>query len=144
MTHFQLSDFVNGNRLHKFCKEMFANYLQTTRQRKFAHFTGTGSWRVFQKCIFYHFLDNFFLQTFLLCNWILQKKNQFWQICKFFFANSKSRVQELSNDVSFVIFGHQTWDLEGGGSNTPPPCVSWFSSTPAGIGLKSLSDQVLH
>ena len=39
--------------------------------------------------------------------------------CKFanFFADSKSRVQELSNDVSFVIFGHQTWDLEGGGSN---------------------------
>ena len=39
--------------------------------------------------------------------------------CKFanFFADSKSRAQELSNDVSFVIFGHQTWDLEGGGSN---------------------------
>ena len=34
------------------------------------------------------------------------------------------RGQELSNDVSFLIFGHQTWDLEGG-----------FSSTPAGIGL---------
>ena len=30
------------------------------------------------------------------------------------FANSKSRAQELSNDVSFVIFGHKTWDLEGG------------------------------
>ena len=40
---------------------------------------------------------------------------------QFFFANiftdSKSRTQELSNDVSFVIFGHQTRDLEGGGSN---------------------------
>ena len=42
---------------------------------------------------------------------------------KFFFANnfyyittdSKSRAQELSNDVSFVIFGHQTWDLGGVG-----------------------------
>ena len=34
-----------------------------------------------------------------------------------FFADSISRAQELSNDVSFVIFGHQTWDLEGGGSN---------------------------
>ena len=22
-------------------------------------------------------------------------------------------TQEFSNDVSFVIFGHQTWDLEG-------------------------------
>ena len=31
-----------------------------------------------------------------------------------FFADSKSRAQELSNGVSFVIFGHQTWDLEGG------------------------------
>ena len=39
-----------------------------------------------------------------------------------FFADSKSRTQELSNDVSFVIFGHQTWDLEGrGGSNLPSP-----------------------
>ena len=37
------------------------------------------------------------------------------------FANlqifSLSRAQEFSNDISFVIFGHQTWDLEGGGSN---------------------------
>ena len=24
--------------MHKFCKEIFANFLQTTRQRKFAHF----------------------------------------------------------------------------------------------------------
>ena len=30
------------------------------------------------------------------------------------FADSKSRAEELYNDVSFVIFGHQTWDLEGG------------------------------
>ena len=26
------------------------------------------------------------------------------------FADSKSRAQELSNDISFAIFGHQTWD----------------------------------
>ena len=52
-----------------------------------------------------------------------------------FFADSKSRAQDLSNDVSFVIFGHQTWDLEGGVKLTPPPSISWFSSTPAGIGL---------
>ena len=52
------------------------------------------------------------------------------------FADSKSRAQELSNDVSFVIFGHKTWDLEGGGKIDPPPSVSWFSSTPAGIGLR--------
>ena len=41
------------------------------------------------------------------------------QICNFF-ADSKSRAQELSNDVSFVMFGHQTWDLEGGVKSTPP------------------------
>ena len=40
-----------------------------------------------------------------------------FNFCKFtiFFADSKRRAQDLSNDVSFVIFGHQTWDLEGGG-----------------------------
>ena len=31
------------------------------------------------------------------------------------------------------MFGHQTWDLEGG--QIDPPSVSWFSSSPAGIGL---------
>ena len=41
------------------------------------------------------------------------------QICNFF-ADSRSRAQELSNDVSFVIFGHKTWDLEGGIKLTPP------------------------
>ena len=66
-------------------------------------------------------------------------KKKFY-FCKFtnFFADSKSRAQELSNDVPFVIFGHQTWDLEGEGLNlTPLPSVSWFSSTSAGIGLKA-------
>ena len=39
-----------------------------------------------------------------------------FNFCKFanFFADSKSRAHKLSNDVSFVIFGHKTWDLEGG------------------------------
>ena len=46
-------------------------------------------------------------------------------------ADSKSRAQELSNDVSFVIFRHQTWDLEGGVKFTPPHSISWFVSTPA-------------
>ena len=57
----------------------------------------------------------------------MQKKTTIFAKLQFF-ADSKSRAQELSNDVSFVIFGHQTWDLEGG-SNWPPPSVSWFSST---------------
>ena len=61
-----------------------------------------------------------------------------FNFCKFanFCVDSKSRSQELSNDVSFVIFGHQTWDLEVGVKLTPPPSISWFSSTPAEIGLK--------
>ena len=52
-----------------------------------------------------------------------------------FWTNSKSRAQELSNDVSFVIFGHETWDLEGGGQIDPPQHILVLS-TPAGIGLK--------
>ena len=38
------------------------------------------------------------------------------------FADSTSRAQELSNDVSFVIFGHKNMGFRAG--------------TPAGIGLK--------
>ena len=53
---------------------------------------------------------------------------EFWDkkfiFCKF--ANFKSRAQELSNDVSFVIFVHQTWDLEGGGQIAPPPAYTGF------------------
>ena len=66
-------------------------------------------------------------------------KNLFLQICKSL-ADSKSRAQELSNDVSFVFFVHQIWDLEGG-QKTPP--VSWFSSNPAGIGLKGVTGNIL-
>ena len=64
----------------------------------------------FQKCIFYHFLD-FFCKHFYYITEFCDKKFNF---CKFanFFADSKSKVQELSNDVSFVIFGHQTWDFK--------------------------------
>ena len=77
------------------------------------------------------FLDKFFFANIftILLNFAIL----FLQICKFF-ADSKSRAQELSKDVSFVIFGHKTWDLEGGGQ-IAPPSISWFSSTPAGIGL---------
>ena len=56
----------------------------------------------------------FFMQTF------------FYNFCKF--SDAKNRALELSNDASFVIFGHQTWDLEGGGGQ----------STPAGIGLTEI------
>ena len=77
----------------------------------------------------------FFCKPFYYKTGFCDKKFNF---CKFanFFADSKSRAQELSNDVSFVIFGHQTWDLEGGGVKlNPPRSISWFSSTPAEIGL---------
>jgi len=59
--------------------------------------------------------------------------------CKFanFFADSKSRAQELSNDVSFVIFWHQTWDLGGGGgSNWPPPQHILVFKCPSRDGVK--------
>ena len=80
--------------------------------------------RAFQKCIIFHFLDNFFFcKHFYYITGFCDKK---FNICKFanFFADSKSRAQELSNDVSFVIFGHQTWDLEGG--IAPPPAYPGF------------------
>jgi len=97
--------------------------------------------RAFQKCIIFHFLDKFFCKHFYFITGFCDKKFNF---CKFanFFADSKTRAQELSNDVSFVIFGHKTWDLEGGVKLTPPSWFSstpyWFSSTPAGIGLKNI------
>ena len=55
------------------------------------------------------------MQTFYYITGFCDKKFNF---CKFanFCADSKSRAQNLSNDVSFVIFGHKTWDLEGGGA----------------------------
>ena len=70
--------------------------------------------RAFTKCIFYHFTDIFFCKHFYFITGFCKKKFYFLKICKFF-SDSKSRAQELSNDLSFVIFGHQTWDLEGGG-----------------------------
>ena len=88
--------------------------------------------RAFQKCIIYHFLDNFFFcKHFYHITGICKKKFNF---CKFanFFADSESRVQELSNDVSFVIFGHQTWDLEGGGQIDPPPANPGFQVSQQG------------
>ena len=65
--------------------------------------------RAFQKCMIFHF---YYITGF--CD------NKF-NFCANFFADSKSRAQELSNDVSFVIFGYKTWDLEGGGIKLTPP-----------------------
>ena len=81
----------------------------------------------FSKMYILSFLNNF-CKHFYNITGFCKKKNYF---CKFanIFEDSKSRAQELSNNVPFVIFGHQTWDLEGGS-------VSWFSSAPSGIGLR--------
>ena len=69
---------------------------------------------------FSFFWQIFFCTHFYYITGFCDKKFNF---CKFanFFADSKSRAQELSNDVSFVIFWHQTWDLEGVGGQIDPP-----------------------
>ena len=76
--------------------------------------------RAFQKCIIFHFLDEFFCKDFYYITEFCDKKFNFCQFAKFF-EDSKSRAQELSNDVSFVKVGHQTWDLKEGGVKLTPP-----------------------
>ena len=77
----------------------------------------------------------FFANIFYYITGFCDKKFNF---CKAnVFADSKSRAQDLSNDVSFVKFGHQTWDLKGGGKLTLPPQHILVSSTPAEIGLST-------
>ena len=70
--------------------------------------------RAFRKCIIFHFLDKFFVANIFTIKLDFARKK--FNFCKFanFFADSKSRAQDLSKDVSFVIFGNKTWDLEGG------------------------------
>ena len=111
--------------MHKFCKKknckFFANNLSkeictflvflnyTSGYLNFANIFAYLKWHgqgLFKNRHFIIFWT-FFSQTFSLYNWIFKSIN----FCKFanFFADSKSRAQELSNDVSFVIFGHQTY-----------------------------------
>ena len=70
---------------------------------------------------FLFFGQFFFCKHFYYKTGFCKKKFNF---CKFanFFADSRSRAQKLSNDVSFVIFGHQIWDLE----LTPPQRILVF------------------
>ena len=65
----------------------------------------------------------FFCKHFYNITGFCDKNINFCKVANFF-ADSKRRAQELSNDVSFVIFGHKTWDLEGGQIDAPPayPC----------------------
>ena len=77
--------------------------------------------RAFQKCIIFSFFGQFFFANIFTLYLDFAIKNSFFANFQIFFADSKSRGKELSNDVSFVIFGHQTWDLEGGGVKLTPP-----------------------
>ena len=60
-----------------------------------------------------------------------------------FFADPKNWAQELSNDVSFVIFGHQTWDLEGGGVKLTPPQHILVFKYPSRDRVKMLEASIL-
>ena len=70
-----------------------------------------------QKCITCHFLDKFFFANIFTIQLDFAIKNSI-------FANLQISLQILkvehkSNEVSFVIFGHKTWDLEGGQIDPP-------------------------
>ena len=89
----------------------------------------------FSKMYNFSFFEQiFFCKHFYYITGFCDKKFNFYKFA-IFFADSESIAQELSNDVSFVIFGHETWDLEGGGQIDPPQHILVLS-TPAGIGLK--------
>ena len=81
--------------------------------------------RAFQNCIIFLFFGQIFFAIFFYITGFCDKKFNFCQFANFF-ADSKSRAQKLSNDVSFVIFGHQTWDSEGGGQIAPPQHILVF------------------
>ena len=80
--------------------------------------------RAFQKCIFYHILDIFFCKHFHFITRFCQRKFKLLQ--SFNFSDFKSREKELFNDV-----------IRGWGGQSLSEY--WFSSTPAGIGLKELN-----
>ena len=70
--------------------------------------------RAFQKCIIYHFLNNFFLQTFLLYNWILQKKSIFANLQIFLqILKVEHKSFPMLHQLSYLDFKH--------GILTPPP-----------------------
>ena len=72
----------------------------------------------FSKMYNFSFFGKIFCKHFYFITRFCDKKFNF---CKFasFFADSKSRAQELSIDVSFVIFGHKKWDLAYPGFQVP-------------------------
>ena len=90
--------------------------------------------RAFQKCIICHFLDKFFFAN------IFTKKLDF-AIKKSIFANLQIFLQILKVEhKSFLMMYHLSYfdikhGIYRGVKLTPSPSKSWFSSTPAGIGL---------
>ena len=77
--------------------------------------------RAFQKCIICHFLDKFFFANIYTIKLDFAIKNSI-------FPNLQIFLQILKEEhKSFLMMYHLSY--------WPPPSVSWFSSTPAGIGL---------
>ena len=64
-------------------------------------------------CKFSFFGQIFFCKHFYYITGFCDKKFNIYNFA-IVFVDSKSRAQELSNDVLFVMFGDQTWDLKGG------------------------------
>ena len=66
----------------------------------------------FSEIYIFSFFGHFLLANIftLQYNWILQKKSITY--LQFFFQTLKVEHKSFFNDVSFVIFGHKTWDLE--------------------------------
>ena len=77
----------------------------------------------------------FFCKHFYYITGFCDKKFNF---CKFaiFFADFKSRAQELSNKCIICHIWTSNMGFRGGGVKLTPPSISWFSSTPAEIGLR--------
>ena len=96
----------------------------------------------FSKMYNLSFLDTFVLPTFLIYYRILQKKTQFLQICNFL-QILKVEHKSFFNDVSFVIFGHQQWDLGGGGKLTPQRFMVWKYPARIRVNLYSMRDHTI-
>ena len=133
--------------MHSFAKK-FANYLHKTQQKKFAHFCffliahqiikrfakffaylkwhGHGFLKMYILSILNIFVCKLFYYITGFCN----KKFNF---CKFVFFLQILKVEHKS----FLMMYHLSYlDMGFRGQITPPPSVFWFSSTPAGIGLR--------
>ena len=54
------------------------------------------------------FFRQFFFANIFTIKLDFAKKSSIFANLQIYFADSESRAQELSNDVSFVIFEHQT------------------------------------